>query len=59
MKRHHKNRLQLEKKIRAIKPTNNEANIDTVERTHNNRFGNRLADERTIGCKSLSAIVPA
>ena len=36
MKRHHQNRLQLEKKIRAIKPTNNEANRDTVERMHNN-----------------------
>ena len=28
-------------------------------RTHNNRFGNRLADGRTIGYKSISAIVTA
>jgi hypothetical protein len=51
--------IAIGKKIRAIKPTNNEANMDSVERTHNNGFGNRLADVRTIGCKSLSAIVPS
>jgi len=28
-------------------------------RTHNNRFGNRLADGSAIRCKSISAIVPA
>jgi len=30
-----------------------------MPRTHNSRFGNRLADGRAIGYKSISAIVPA
>lgn len=30
-----------------------------IARTHNNRFGNRLADGSAIGYNSLSAIVPA
>jgi len=32
---------------------------ETKKRTHNKRFGNRLADGITIGYSSLSALVPA
>lgn len=28
-------------------------------RTHDSRFGNRLAEGITIGCSSLSALIPA
>ena len=33
--------------------------VDTNENADNKRFGNRLAEGITIGCSSLSALVPA